>query len=182
MLASPVGFFAKTGKDIRLISDDDATLPPGPAWQAARKACQTPIDRERLAAATKARWRPEEFSEYARSCHRRRGRDYATSHSYRSALKYHGKEDAKLWRKLFRERGSLRLPPRCPKELDYTAPASGIGSNHRYWPFHSPELIALIDARARAYFKIRDTFSVHPHAWIASYLWHQREQAEDIKA
>jgi hypothetical protein len=164
-----------------LINDDDITLPPGPAWQAARKACQMPLDRKRLAAATKAGWRPEEFSEFARSCHRRRGKDYATLHSYRSALTHHNSKDGQLWRKLFRARGSLRLPPRCSKELDYTPPASGIGSNHRYWPFHSPELIALIDARARAYFKISDSVSLHPHAWIASYLWYQKEQADAAK-
>ncbi|WP_156175116.1 hypothetical protein [Bradyrhizobium sp. LTSP849] len=160
-----------------MINDDDTALPSGPAWQAARKACQTPLDRKRLAAAPKAGWRALEFDEYARSCHRRRNRDYATAHSYRSALKHHGSKDAQLWRKLFRERGSLPLPPRCPKELDYTPPSSGIGSNHRYWAFHSPELIALIDARTRAYFNIPEVSSVHPHAWIASYVWFQKEQA-----
>jgi hypothetical protein len=161
-----------------LNTNDDITLPPGPAWQAARKACQKPLDHKRLAAATKAGWGPEEFSEYARSCHRRRGKDYATSHSYRSALAHHGSKDGQLWRKLFRERGSLRLPPRCTEELNYTPPPAGINSNHRYWPFHGPELIALIDARTRAYFKIGDGVSLHPHAWIASYLWYRKEQAK----
>jgi len=135
-----------------------------------------------LSAACAARWKPLELSEYARSCHHRRNRDYATAHSYRSALAHHGSKEALLWRKLFRERGSLPLLPRGPVELGYTPPPSGIGPNHRYWPFHSPELIAMIDARARAYFKIADGGALHPHAWIASYLWWQREQAEAAKA
>jgi hypothetical protein len=162
-------------------TDDDIALPSGPEWQEARTACRTPQDRQRLHEAAKARWKPFEFSEYARSLHRRRNRDYATSHSYRSALAYHRSSDALRWRKLYRERGSVPLPPRSPEELRYSPPAKGINSNHRYWPFHSDELVALIEARAREYFKMSPSERMHPHAWIASYLWWQKEQAETAK-
>ena len=153
-----------------------------PDWTTIQAACRNANELDRLTLARKVGWTPFEFIEYARCCFRRKNKDYATSHSYREALRRFESNDARQWLKCFRHMGPRPLPPREAAELSYTPGENGICVEDRYWPWHSPALVALIETRARNFFRIPDTFSVHPNAWRSAHRWYVSEVRNSQKA
>jgi hypothetical protein len=148
-------------------------------WQHARAACKDTSERERLAHVLQEGWTAMEFSEYARSCHRRPYKDYDTPAAYRKALLYFRTAVAQEWLNHFRAQGSKPLPPRDPKDLKWSPGPYGIDSESPLWPFHPEGFVELIAQRSRAYFGIKETDELHANTWAASCRAYWREQAKN---
>jgi hypothetical protein len=148
-------------------------------------------------------WTPSELHEFARLHFFKNGRDYPTAWSYRHAIAdivftrrvesyaqaepYYGRPLS--WLKLFREGGSKPLPPRregllqrgrglatikCPWMGPDPLP-NRVSAEEYAWPGHSEEYRAMIEQRAREYFKIGPGQPVHVNAWAASQRAYWRE-------
>jgi len=144
-------------------------------WASARSACREQIDHERLADVLAAGVTPLEFHELTRARFRRAHKDHPTPHAYRRSLQYFHSADSQKWLRLFREHDGEPLPPRSPKDLRVSPGPYGIDSEHRLWTWHTPDFIALIDARARAYFGIAEGAPLHVNAWGAACRAYWRE-------
>jgi hypothetical protein len=157
----------------------------------AHRACRTATEREQLALVLKARWTSSELSEFARLHYFKNGRDYPTPSSYRraiaslaghySGLQYPGSKLSNYphdWLKQFRKGGSKPLPPRRDGLLQRGRGLSHyrINAEEYGWPDHTEEFRALIEQRARDYFKIAPDQPVHVNAWAASQRAYDREQ------
>jgi hypothetical protein len=152
---------------------------PQPSWQDARAACKGITERERLGEVIKEGWRALEFAEYARCCHRRPGKDYATPGAYRKAMQCHRTGAALQWRRSFREQGSKPLPPRSTQELRWPPGLCGIDQESPLWPFHPKGFVEMIAQRSRQYFDIGPNTELHPNTWTASCRAYWRELSKN---
>jgi hypothetical protein len=152
---------------------------PRTSWFEARAACKDITERERLGEVIKDGWTALEFAEYARSCHRRSGKDYATPGAYRKAMLYFGTGAAQEWLRHFRAQGARPLPPQDAQDLKWSPGPYGIDSESPLWPWHPEGFAEMIAQRARAYFGIKDTDELRPNAWSASCRAYWREQSKN---
>jgi hypothetical protein len=84
--------------------------------------------------------------------------------------------EALEWRKRFRSGGSKPLPPRR-EGLLRRGRGNGpqVTSAEYAWPEHTEEFRAMIEQRARSYFRMEPDTPLHPNAWTASHRAYRRE-------
>jgi hypothetical protein len=166
----------------------------------AHRACRTPAEREQLALVIRDGWTEGELHEYARLYYFRNNKDYPTAMSYRLAIAtisanyqptFWGSTDYKRvsrltdaleWRKLFRKGGSKPLPPRR-EGLLRRGRGNGpeVTSDEYAWPEHTEEFRSMIEQRARDYFQLAPTSTLHPNAWAASQRAYWREKQDEAE-
>jgi hypothetical protein len=152
----------------------------------AHRACRTPAERDQLALVIRDGWKGAELCEYARLYFFKNGRDYPTAMSYRLAIASIAKNyQPTFWgsteyrrvsshtealerRKRFRQGGSKPLPPRREGLLKRgRGNGRQVTSAEYAWPEHTEEFRAMIEQRARSYFRMEPDTPLHPNTWTA---------------